>query len=75
MTQAKQNSLCSTGHFFDNFILKDYKTINLPPTIDSLFAITVYQGCGTQELSLTGISDGEWHSGGKRLLIQKSSSH
>ena len=48
-----------TYHRFDNFQVKTYYLINLPPTIDKVADQEVRQHCGWQKINLTGITNGE----------------
>ncbi|MBU4486988.1 MAG: hypothetical protein KKD38_08675, partial [Candidatus Delongbacteria bacterium] len=48
-----------TIHHFDNFIVKTYYDINLPPTVKAVADQEVIQHCGWQTIELTGISNGQ----------------
>jgi hypothetical protein len=48
-----------TKHHFDNFLVRTYYYINLPPTIDKVADQEVKQHCGWQKINLTGITNGE----------------
>ncbi|MCG2759655.1 MAG: hypothetical protein L6407_00400, partial [Candidatus Delongbacteria bacterium] len=48
-----------TFHHFDNFCVKTYYDINLPPTIKAVADQEVIQHCGWQSIELTGISNGQ----------------
>ncbi|MDY0017843.1 MAG: hypothetical protein RBS89_08390 [Candidatus Delongbacteria bacterium] len=49
----------ATYHHIDNFQVKTYYMINLPPTIDEVADQEVKQHCGWQKINLTGITNGE----------------
>jgi M6 family metalloprotease-like protein len=48
-----------TYHQFDNFIVKTFYDINLPPTIKQVPDQEVIQHCGWQHIELTEISNGQ----------------
>ena len=49
----------ATTHHIDNFQVRTYYQINLPPTIDKVADQEVKQHCGWQKINLTGIRNGE----------------
>ncbi|MBU4487036.1 MAG: hypothetical protein KKD38_08930, partial [Candidatus Delongbacteria bacterium] len=48
-----------TCHHIDNFLVRTFYMINLPPTIDKVADQEVKQHCGWQKINLTGITNGE----------------
>jgi len=48
-----------TYHRFDNFQVRTFYMINLPPTIDKVADQEVKQHCGWQKINLTGITNGQ----------------
>ena len=48
-----------TYHHIDNFQVRTFYMINLPPTIDKVADQEVKQHCGWQKINLTGITNGQ----------------
>jgi hypothetical protein len=58
-TFAPPNYTALTKHHFDNFLVKTFLDINLPPTMKTVPDQEVIQHCGWQELKFTDITDGQ----------------
>ncbi|MCG2760269.1 MAG: hypothetical protein L6407_03540, partial [Candidatus Delongbacteria bacterium] len=59
ITLNPPSSTDPTTHHIDNFQVKTFYMINLPPTIDKVADQEVKQHCGWQKINLTGITNGE----------------
>ena len=59
ITLNPPSSTDPTIHHIDNFLVKTFYMINLPPTIDKVADQEVKQHCGWQKINLTGITNGE----------------
>ncbi|MBU4487304.1 MAG: hypothetical protein KKD38_10305, partial [Candidatus Delongbacteria bacterium] len=59
ITLNPPSSTDPTIHHIDNFQVRTFYMINLPPTIDKVADQEVKQHCGWQKINLTGITNGE----------------